>query len=258
MNRDEVRELAAVYALGALDGEDRARFEALLEAGDPEAVSALREFEDTAVELAGALVAAPPQRTRAALMERIDAAERSATAPRPVRPAPARWSWWPALWAGAMAAGLAAIVVGYGVSASYEQRLAALGREAGALRAELDAERAVLALLGDPATQIVALAGLEPAPSAQARMIWNASGGGLLVASGLPPAPEGKDYQLWAIAGSNAPVPAGVFGVDARGAARLTVPRLPGMGRADVFAVTLEPAGGRPTPSGPMYLAGKS
>jgi anti-sigma-K factor RskA len=144
------------------------------------------------------------------------------------------------------------------VSAGYEQQIAALSREAGALRAELQGQRAVLALLGDPATQIVALAGLEPAPSARARMIWNAPAGGLLVAAGLPPAPEGKDYQLWAIAGTSAPVPAGVFGVDARGTATLTVPPLPDVGKVDVFAVTLEPAGGRPAPSGPMYLAGKS
>ena len=49
MNRDEIRELAAVYALGAADGEDRARFEALLDAADPEALAALREFQDTMV-----------------------------------------------------------------------------------------------------------------------------------------------------------------------------------------------------------------
>ena len=47
MSRDEIAELAAVYALGALDGADRERFEALLRAGDREAVGALREFEET-------------------------------------------------------------------------------------------------------------------------------------------------------------------------------------------------------------------
>src|SRR4030095_5514331 len=34
MNHDEVVELAAAYALGALDGEERARLEALLHARD--------------------------------------------------------------------------------------------------------------------------------------------------------------------------------------------------------------------------------
>jgi len=36
------------------------------------------------------------------------------------------------------------------------------------------------------------------------------------------------------------------------------VPSLPGVDRVDVFAATLEPAGGLPAPSGAMYLAGKS
>jgi anti-sigma-K factor RskA len=49
-----------------------------------------------------------------------------------------------------------------------------------------------------------------------------------------------------------------VFNVDARGTASLTVPPLPGVDKVDVFAVTLEPAGGLPAPSGKMYLAGKS
>jgi hypothetical protein len=36
------------------------------------------------------------------------------------------------------------------------------------------------------------------------------------------------------------------------------VPQLAGVEKVDVFAVTLEPAGGLPAPSGEMYLAGKS
>jgi anti-sigma-K factor RskA len=89
-------------------------------------------------------------------------------------------------------------------------------------------------------------------------MIWNERAGGLLVAAGLPLTPAGTTYQLWAIAGKNAPVSAGVFTVDARGAASLRVSPVRGVGKVDVFAVTIEPAGGLPAPSGPMYLIGKS
>ena len=35
MNRDEIDELAAAYALGGLEGEERVRFEALLRGGRP-------------------------------------------------------------------------------------------------------------------------------------------------------------------------------------------------------------------------------
>ena len=189
-------------------------------------------------------------------MDRVAATER----PRLVAVGTARprRSWWPVVLAGAVAASIAGIAVGLAVSTVYERRLEAFGREAAALRGELQRQQATLALLQDPTTQIVALAGLEPAPSARARMLWSAPTGGLFVAAGLPPAPEGKAYQLWAIAGKNAPVSAGVFGVDARGSASVAVPPLPGVSGVDVFAVTLEPAGGLAAPSGPMYLAGKS
>lgn len=166
--------------------------------------------------------------------------------------------FWPVVWAAALAAGLAAIVVGLSVSASYEKRLDVLAREAAALSKTLAREQQVMTLLRDPSTAIVTLAGFEPAPTARARMLWNASAGGLLVAAGLPPAPEGKTYQLWAIVGKESPISLGVLGVDARGTGSLRVSALAGVRKVDVFAVTLEPAGGRPAPSGSMYLAGKS
>lgn len=238
MKRDAIGELAAAYALGSLEAADRARFEQRLRAGDPEAVAALREVEET---LAG---------RAAATTEPSPAAER-----RPPRP---RRAIWPAVLSGAMAAGLAAIVVGWSVSSTYEKRLDALAHDADQLKEELRTQQAVITVLRDPATQVVALSGLEPAPAARARMMWHEKAGGIFVATGLPPAREGKAYQLWAIAGSNAPVSAGVFSVDASGAGSLTVRPLPGVTTVNVFAVTLEPAGGLPAPSGEMYLLSKS
>jgi anti-sigma-K factor RskA len=89
-------------------------------------------------------------------------------------------------------------------------------------------------------------------------MMWHATAGGVFVAAGLPAAPAGKAYQLWAIAGSDAPVSAGVFSVDASGAGSLAVRPLPGVATVSAFAVTLEPAGGLPAPSGEIYLHGGS
>jgi anti-sigma-K factor RskA len=258
MNREEIRDLAAVYALGALEGDDRVRFEALLSADDPDATVALREFETALVGLAAESAIAPPPAVKAALMERVAASERPrAVAAVPVPPRRRR-AVWPLVWTAALAAGIAAIAVGLAVSTSYERRLDALSREAAELRGQIDQQRQLLALVRDPSTSVVALAGLKATPAARARMLWNAPAGGLLVAAGLPPAPPGKAYQLWAIAGKNQPVSAGVFGVDDKGAGSLRVPPLAGLGKVDVFAVTLEPAGGLPAPSGPMVLAGKS
>lgn len=263
MDRDEIVELAACYALGGLEGEDRERFEALLRSGDSEATSALSAFEETLTALAAGETVAPRPGVKEALLARLDVEPR----PGPVVPLPARRrrALWPAVLAGAAAAGIAAILVGMSVSATYERRAAELRREAAALGAEVQQlkgeiaqQRALIALMRDPGTQVMALAGQPAAPQARARVLWNRRAGGLLVAAGLPPLPEGKTYQLWAIAGKAAPVPAGTFSPDASGGISGRVPSLPGVDVVDVFAVTLEPAGGLPAPSGPMMLVGKS
>ena len=72
-------------------------------------------------------------------------------------------------------------------------------------------------------------------------------------------APAGKDYELWAIRDGH-PASLGLIKADADGRAVL---RLDGVGSPDslaAFAVSLEPAGGSPTPtapSGPVVMLGK-
>jgi anti-sigma-K factor RskA len=261
MNHDEVVELAAAYALGALDGEERARFEALLTAGDVGARAALRDFESTVATLAAEAAESPPPAVKSALLARIDAEERSrgsvTRVPSMPRSAPPRRSLWTVVAVGTMAAGVAAIAVGLAVSTLYDRRIGQLAREQAQLREELARQESLVTIFQDPATQVVALSGLAPAPEAKARILWHATAGGLLVAQGLPPAPAGQAYELWAIAGAGAPVPAGVFAVDAKGVGSLRVAPLRSGGPPDTFAVTLEPAGGVTAPTGSMYLVGK-
>ena len=94
------------------------------------------------------------------------------------------------------------------------------------------------------------------AQTARAKLVFSdTTGEAILVAAKLPPAPAGKTYQLWYIAGGK-PLPGAVFTTDGsgRGELRSSIP-LEGR-RAEVFAVTLEPAGGLPAPSGEIYLKG--
>lgn len=191
-------------------------------------------------------------RRMARLLQRLAAA----TPSRPAA-APRRWLW-PALW-GASLAATAALVAYLGVTVGELRReLAARAQEAALLRGEIARRRDLLALLGAPETRPVALAGLAPSPTARGRIWWNGDRrAGFFVASGLPPVPAGKTYQLWVISGGT-PISAGTFPVDQRGEAILRVGPIPEAARAEVFAVTLEPAGGLPAPSGAMYLAGKS
>jgi anti-sigma-K factor RskA len=273
---EQFDELVAGHVLDALEGEDAARFAAHLAAGCADCERTIVAYREALARAADDLSEAPPGRARHTLLRRIG----QAPAPR------SRLGGLVAFGASmALAASVAAVVRASWVRARYEQRLDRLASEAAGLRAQLaeqvrtvsdlhekldrqektltlvkaqaDELGRTLALLNDPESRLVSLAGLKPKPDAQGRIIWNPRAGGLLVASNLPPLPEGKVYELWAIAGGK-PVPAGLFGVDAQGSGRLVVTPLAGIEGVQVFAVTLEPAGGVPSPTGEMYLASKS
>ncbi len=161
---------------------------------------------------------------------------------------------WTALWLAAALVGIAAVATAWVLTRGVEQRVLALDREAAGLRVALARDQAFLAMLRDPATRSVALAGAGPSPDAHAWLRWHPAAGGLLVATALPPVPAGQTYQLWAIGRGTGPVSAGIFGVDAQGRGTLRLLLPPGLSAEDVFSVTLEPAGGAPAPSGPVYL----
>jgi anti-sigma-K factor RskA len=63
-------------------------------------------------------------------------------------------------------------------------------------------------------------------------------------------------YQVWAI--DQRPVSIGTFHMEAGETAHLLVKRLPDFDKAKMFAVSLEPSGGRPQPTGAIYLLGQS
>ena len=78
----------------------------------------------------------------------------------------------------------------------------------------------------------------------------------MFTASNLPAAPAGKTYQLWVLSKQPAPISAGLFKPDPRGRVDalfetpLDLPQPIGM------AVTIEPDGGVPSPTGEKYLLG--
>jgi anti-sigma-K factor RskA len=100
----------------------------------------------------------------------------------------------------------------------------------------------------------VDLAGQSAAPAAAGRAFWSPTQG-VIFSADLPPAPAGRDYQLWVVT-RGGPVSAGLLKPDLpRGLALVTGTLAAPDPQA--LAVTLEPAGGVPAPTGPMYLVGK-
>ena len=246
MSHEPFETLAAIYAVGALDGDELTQFEAHLPTC-PACEAAVRDAEET---LARAVLTAPPQAPPAAAREAL---VRRVGERRDVRSR--TWLRWAA--ATLVAAGAAAVFAGTWVAVRYEARLGQMAREMAAakeaLREELSLDRRAVELLRDPTTRVVDLRGRDGAAAASGRMIWNAAGGGHLLATGLPPAPPGKTYALWAIA-RGTPRPVGLFAVDANGRGGHRVAADTARDAVQGFVVTLEPEGGAPAPTGPIVL----
>jgi anti-sigma-K factor RskA len=247
---------APAYALDALDAEERAQFETHLAGGCAACDTAVREARETLADVArDGTPVIPPARVKTDLMRRVAATSSPRASGR------RRWIRW-ALATAAAVIGVSAFSAGL-VASRYEARIGFMARETARIRADLRRQEAVLRdrlalsqgvidLLIDPATRVVALRGLGPSPEATARVVWHDTAGGHLFVAHLPAAPAGKVYELWTI-GEGPPRPAGTFTVDASGRASHPVP--PVRAPVQVFAVTLEPEGGVPVPTGPMVLA---
>jgi hypothetical protein len=115
-----------------------------------------------------------------------------------------------------------------------------------------------VAWLKDPRVQIALLRGLEGNPAARAKLLWNpGTRQGILWVSGLPPLPLEKSYELWAFVGDQ-PVPAGTFDAKSDAATVIPISKQETLDEAPVkFAVSVEPKGGVPKPTGAIVLVGE-
>jgi anti-sigma-K factor RskA len=104
-------------------------------------------------------------------------------------------------------------------------------------------------------TMIVPLAPQPGMPKGSAHVMYNAKMGMLMYEGQLEPNPANKSYQLWIVPTQGNPISAGVFNAASTETDHFFMKLPPGIA-PKAFAVTLEPAGGRPAPTGPMVLVG--
>ena len=274
-HRPEHEELLALYALDALEGEDLARLEAHLDTGCAQCRRELARRRGEVAALADAVPGeAPPPGAREALLARI---EREAPRPPeraralafpaappspPSPPSRVRLGWLglaAALLIAALAWGLASQRALHGEIERLEARNRSLQTALDRGAAELDAMRTRLAstrsaLRAAAAAPEAVLAGLGDAAGARGRVYRDPQRREVLrVVDHLPPAPQGRVYELWGIVGGKL-LPAGVFDTGADGDGHLVTELPGGAETVDVWAVTVEPAGGVPTPTGAMVL----
>ncbi|HUR33854.1 MAG TPA: anti-sigma factor [Vicinamibacterales bacterium] len=274
---DLFREATGLYVLGALDADERRAFEAHLRTCD-ECIAEVRSLRAVAGALPHGVsqVDAPD-----ALRSRVLAAAAAARTPSrvvafekraPAEPVRAAATPGPGAWAGWIAAAASLLLVAglgmYAVSLrarlddtharladattrlqESEQRLQAAARETTAVRASL-------ALLTAPDAVELHLAGQPVAPAARGRAFLSRSRGLLFAATNLPAIPNDRTYQLWFLT-PGAPVSAGLLRPDAQGTATAAFDVAPNAPVPTGMAVSLEPDGGVPAPTGALYLVGQ-
>ena len=112
-----------------------------------------------------------------------------------------------------------------------------------------------IAVMSDKNSLPVVLKGTPHAPDALAKIYWMKNTGEVYVdPSNLPSVPGGMQYQLWAIIDGK-PVDAGMISTE-KGIYHIQ--KMKSFGHAEAFAITLEKAGGSPTPTmDQMYVIAK-
>jgi anti-sigma-K factor RskA len=265
-HREEHLDLCAGLALGSLADEDRKAIEKHLAEGCPQCDAALADFTDATVLLAASSPAAP---VNPALRARVMAAVREAGTPErapadrsrviemPRRRAPA-WGTW--AWAAAAAALAIVTGISWTTSSRLSQELEANRQELAQLQQRLVEEQRWAEVMSAPEARVAELQ-LTPDGLAalKARATYDPRTRNAVVVFENFTAPEGKDYELWALRGAGV-ASLGLIRADESGRA---VMRLENVGDPDTlggFAVSLEPAGGSPTPdkpTGPVVMVGK-
>jgi anti-sigma-K factor RskA len=240
-----------LYALGALDGEEKQSLEAHLPgcAACQQQLAAARQR--TALIGMAAPAAAPRPQVKATLMDKVRAEKRpvsQAIQPKTRKRWGLRFS---------LGFGLATAVLAF---ATYELAKQDLdrGRQLKQLQAQLSQNEAAMQAMGQvtgaPDSAQVTLLQQPGGPPGQAHVTYNARMGMGVYSGQIAPAPAGKSYQLWLVPASGAPISAGLVEANQQSGA-VVMHLTPGL-TAKAFAVTLEPQGGMPQPTGPKVLVG--
>jgi anti-sigma-K factor RskA len=271
---EDYEQAAALYALGALSQHEARAFENHIRDGCPACQAAAGDFEQVVGEL-GTIVSpqTPPPYLRDILITRLDREKtppaRIIQFPEPeqtrvrekleTRVSPSR-SFIP--WAVAASLALFAVVAFIAWRQTAQQRND-LQSQVTAIRLEQDQQKAqaeeveqIKAAISSPDVRVISLEGQEHAPRAHAKVYWNTKSNRWFVAANLSPAPFGKTYQLWFLT-PEARVSAGLIKPDQTGFGYIRVEVPSNIGQIDAAAITLEPEGGSPQPTMPIYALGK-
>jgi anti-sigma-K factor RskA len=247
-----------LYALGALDDAERKAFEShLATCADCAEKQAAARGRMAILAFAAPRVDPSPGVKETLMRQVIASAQGPGGSLERVKPEPADGGvfarWWAVLLPAATAFALATVLL-WLHNEQLNRQLAELRDTVQQQQKKLDEEHSMVELLSSKDTVMVSLAAQKGA-TGSARVLYNSKNGMMMYDGVTPPAPMDKSYQVWLVPMNGAPIAAGWFTGRPDKPAHMMM-KLPEGIAAKAFAVTLEPAGGKPQPTGPMVLVG--
>ena len=242
----DVHTLSGAYALDALPADERAFFERHLEV-----CAACRHEVDelltTAAVLAATTAERPPEQLRTRVIDLVDVTRQLP----PVQPTSSTRTQHSLLVRlrlalPPVAAALAlAVVVLTSMTANLNQRVEGLEQELAVDSSDAQAVNDLLPILaaGDARTRDLRADGDQTVRYISSARLDR----GMLVSDGMAPLAPAKTYQVW-LFHDGQPVPAGLFEPDDAGRAMALIDEI--VAGAEGIAVTIEPVGGSPQPTG--------
>ncbi len=255
-------ELSTAHVLHALSEEEEQEFLRLLAKASEDERALLEELKAVASEIA---TLAPSEKPSAGVKQKIMDIANATSESESGNPATIhRMSWYRV----ALAASFIFICTSLGLLfysqslvgnlQSQSETIAQQETTIQALKTEMGRKEELLTILEARDVDLVVMGGMkERSPNSYGKVVWDKKGGrALLQVANLPSVPSDKDYQLWFIVDGK-PISAGVFAIDDTNRDNFfKIEQLQSSATKGAFAVTMEPKGGMPQPTGNMYLHG--
>jgi anti-sigma-K factor RskA len=257
-NCEELAPLYEEYALGVLEGEERAEMEAHLARAGDKCVAGVAEARWVVAQLAHtAPDAPPPAALRAKIVDAVKPGKDEARGAVPLeRPKPAEpramfpaWAW--------VAATALALITAYSIRqmnnqtvqlGQLQKQLKLAQAQSAALQNQLEMNRMVAMVMMSPDSKQLKLMPVDK-NMPMVRAYLHPHMGVAITADQMPSIPSGRTLQLWFVPKSGKPLSAAIFRPDAMGQIAFVAPVTMPETEIAALAVTDEPAGGSPQPT---------
>jgi len=252
MDCEQLAPLYEEYALGVLEGEERAEVEAHLARACPHCTPGVEKARWVVAQLAQMSPEAQPPRSLKGKI--LDAAKSSGNLTEFTKAPPSRATF--PVWAWAAAAALA-ILTGYSIRQMGNQnaqltdlrrqmKIATLQNKA--LQDQFELGRQVASVMMSPDSMPLKLMQKDKnMPMVHAYL--HPHMGVAITADQMPAMPAARTLQLWSVPKNGKPMSVAIFHPDSQGQIAIVAPVNMPMNEIAMLAVTEEPAGGSPQPT---------